>query len=129
MTLELHLTAKILKSADEASNVLGSVVAEILDRSRRDEAGSKRDGDDMDGGPRRRPAADQQRAGHQTFDTTQRYIRLAEKLRPAFGDPFPLLPPILAEPNRQAGSESPRETPKRPRMDRFSREICGRNRD
>jgi len=43
-----------------------------------------------------------QRAGHEEFETTQEYIRLAEDLRSAFGQVFPPLPPELFE-RRQLG--------------------------
>jgi len=38
-----------------------------------------------------------QRAGHENFETTQAYLRLAEALRVGFGDVFPTLPPELYE--------------------------------
>ncbi len=38
----------------------------------------------------------QHRAGHTDFETTQRYIRVAEALREGFGDVFPELPPELS---------------------------------
>jgi integrase len=40
------------------------------------------------------------RAGHERFETTQRYVREAEAIRDGFGQPFPPLPPALlkAEP-------------------------------
>lgn len=38
-----------------------------------------------------------QRAGHESFETTQLYIRLAEAVRVGFGDVFPALPPELYE--------------------------------
>jgi hypothetical protein len=43
------------------------------------------------------PLKIQRRAGHTDLATTQRYIRLAEDLRPGFGQPFPSLPPELYE--------------------------------
>jgi integrase len=41
------------------------------------------------------PLKIQHRAGHTDFETTQRYIRMAEALREGFGTPFPTLPPAL----------------------------------
>jgi integrase len=38
-----------------------------------------------------------QRAGHENFETTQAYLRLADALRVGFGDVFPALPPELFE--------------------------------
>jgi integrase len=43
------------------------------------------------------PLKIQQRAGHEDFETTQEYIRLAEVMRGGFGDVFPALPPELYE--------------------------------
>ena len=43
------------------------------------------------------PLEIQRRAGHQNFETTQRYIRLADSLRVGFGTVFPPLPPELIE--------------------------------
>ena len=40
----------------------------------------------------------QRRAGHVDFDTTDRYLRMAEALREGFGSPFPSLPPGLVSP-------------------------------
>jgi len=39
-----------------------------------------------------------QRAGHRSLATTERYVRLAEELRPGFGIPFPPLPEALLGP-------------------------------
>jgi hypothetical protein len=44
---------------------------------------------------REAPLEIQQRAGHQNFETTQRYIRVADEHRVGFGDVFPPLPPEL----------------------------------
>jgi integrase len=41
------------------------------------------------------PLEIQRRAGHQNFETTQKYIRLADALRAGFGTVFPSLPPEL----------------------------------
>lgn len=50
------------------------------------------------------PLKIQYRAGHTDFDTTQRYIRMAEALREGFGEPFPTLPDelITHAPNARA---------------------------
>src|SRR4051812_41177762 len=39
-----------------------------------------------------------QRAGHERFETTQRYVREAENLRDGFGEVFPPLLPTLTDP-------------------------------
>ena len=46
-----------------------------------------------------------QRAGHENFETTQGYLRLADALRVGFGDVFPALPPELYERVSIAGSD------------------------
>jgi integrase len=38
-----------------------------------------------------------QRAGHERFETTQRYVREAEAIREGFGQPFPPLPRALLQ--------------------------------
>jgi len=38
------------------------------------------------------PLKIKQRAGHANLSTTERYIRVAEELRPGFGEVFPPLP-------------------------------------
>jgi hypothetical protein len=43
------------------------------------------------------PLKIQHRAGHTDFETTQRYIRMAESLREGFGSPFPELPASLTK--------------------------------
>ena len=43
------------------------------------------------------PLKIQHRAGHTDFETTQRYIRMAEAQREGFGTPFPELPESLRE--------------------------------
>jgi hypothetical protein len=56
---------------------------------------------------RRDPPLDiKERAGHQNFETTEKYIRLADILRAGFGEVFPRLPPELIE----SGSDFPIET-------------------
>lgn len=44
------------------------------------------------------------RAGHESFETTQLYVRLAEAARVGFGDVFPAIPPELYEGVLHAGS-------------------------
>jgi integrase len=41
------------------------------------------------------PLKIKQRAGHAHLSTTEKYIRVAEELRPGFGTPFPALPPSI----------------------------------
>ncbi len=48
------------------------------------------------------PLKIQQRAGHTDFETTQRYIRLAEVHRDGFGKVFPALPAALLKPPKIA---------------------------
>jgi integrase len=52
----------------------------------------------------------QQRAGHVDFNTTQGYIRIAESVREAFGEPFPALPSSVLESNRSPESLHPSAT-------------------
>jgi hypothetical protein len=54
------------------------------------------------------PAKIQQRAGHERYDTTQRYVREAENLREGFGDVFPPLPPLAAQTRKRV---TPSRTP------------------
>ena len=56
------------------------------------------------------PLRIKQRAGHQSFSTTEGYIREAENLRTGFGEPFPPLPASLLESNER--SNVPRRGPK-----------------
>jgi hypothetical protein len=42
------------------------------------------------------PLKIKQRAGHELFTTTQRYIREAESVAAAFGEPFPDPPEVLS---------------------------------
>ncbi len=53
------------------------------------------------------PLKIQQRAGHRTFEMTQKYIRTAEAVGEAIGDPFPPLPEcLIAEPFRPTNRPS-----------------------
>ena len=52
----------------------------------------------MDGHPRRRPLKIQQRAGHTSFEMTQKYIRTAEAVGEVIGAVFPALPAALLSP-------------------------------
>jgi len=53
------------------------------------------------------PLKIQDRAGHEDFQTTQRYIRQAEALREGFGDTFPPLPASLFAGLGQAPTKRP----------------------
>ncbi len=74
------------------------------------------------------PLKIKQRAGHATFDTTEGYIRLAEELRPGFGDPFPPLPAALTADLEGLPDEKATKRPKGQTWAGISREIRGRNR-
>lgn len=43
-----------------------------------------------------------QRAGHERFDTTQKYVREAEAIREGFGEVFPPLPPLVRKTKKRA---------------------------
>ncbi len=54
------------------------------------------------------PLKIKQRAGHKSFQTTERYIREAEALRAGFGEPFPSLPACIMESSKRPGANRPR---------------------